>query len=157
MVHAPFIHLAPGGTQDHLSQCWQEDQALDVLESIKEAFNPLLVFTDSLSGESYLTVSDLKPELHIIIAQILKNIWRSDSHDISWWKIYWPDNRCLCVGTLLDPQFKTQYINPDNTEATKNKWYRNILHWILGGWARRFHLSPPTRCVIGPWPLKCYG
>lgn len=60
-------------TQGHLTQCWQEDQALNVPESMKESLNPLLEFTDSLSGESSLCVSYLEPELRLFTAQILHN------------------------------------------------------------------------------------
>ncbi len=53
----------------HLVPSWQD---LEVLESMHVALNPLLDFTDSLSGECYVSVSYLKPMLHLFKTQILK-------------------------------------------------------------------------------------
>lgn len=48
---------------------WQD---VDVLESIDAALSPLLEFTDALSGESYVSVSFLKPVMHLFNTSILK-------------------------------------------------------------------------------------
>ena len=53
----------------HLVPTWQD---IDVMESMHEALNPLLEFTDSLSGESYVSLSYLKPMLHLFRTQIQK-------------------------------------------------------------------------------------
>lgn len=52
--------LASDRKTRHLVPTWQD---IDVLESMNEALSPLLEFTDSLSGESYVTVSYVKPVL----------------------------------------------------------------------------------------------
>ncbi|XP_017555590.1 E3 SUMO-protein ligase ZBED1-like [Pygocentrus nattereri] len=48
---------------------WQD---VDILESIDAALSPLLEFTDALSGESYVSVSFLKPVMHLFNTSILK-------------------------------------------------------------------------------------
>lgn len=48
---------------------WQD---VDVLESIDAALSSLLEFTDALSGESYVSVSFLKPVMHLFNTSILK-------------------------------------------------------------------------------------
>ncbi len=47
---------------------WQD---LDVLESINQALQPLQEFTDALSGESYVSVSYVKPVLHLMTPPFL--------------------------------------------------------------------------------------
>lgn len=47
----------------HLVPTWQD---IDVLESVKKALSPLRDFTDALSGENYVSVSYLKPMLHLL-------------------------------------------------------------------------------------------
>ncbi|XP_017330427.1 E3 SUMO-protein ligase ZBED1-like [Ictalurus punctatus] len=48
---------------------WQD---VDVLESIDAALSPLLEFTNALSGESHVSVSFLKPVMHLFNTSILK-------------------------------------------------------------------------------------
>ncbi len=52
----------------HLVSSWQD---LEVLESINQALQPLQEFTDALSGESYVSVSYVKPVLHLMNTSIL--------------------------------------------------------------------------------------
>lgn len=47
----------------HLVPTWQD---ADVLESINRALSPLQEFTDALSGEDYVSISYLKPVLHLL-------------------------------------------------------------------------------------------
>ena len=54
----------------HLVPSWQD---LDVLESVNLALHPLQVFTDALSGESYVSVSYVKPVLHLLNTSVLLN------------------------------------------------------------------------------------
>lgn len=46
-------------------------QNTDVLESVSKALSPLQEFTDALSGEDYVSVSYLKPVLHLFNTKIL--------------------------------------------------------------------------------------
>lgn len=52
----------------HLVPSWQD---LDVLESINQALQPMQEFTDALSGESYASVSYVKPVLHLMNTSVL--------------------------------------------------------------------------------------
>ncbi|XDV18076.1 hypothetical protein PO909_023848 [Leuciscus waleckii] len=53
----------------HLLPTWQD---IDVLEAITKALKPLQDFTDALSGEEYVSVSYVKPVLHLLNTNILK-------------------------------------------------------------------------------------
>lgn len=44
-----------------------------VLESFHKALNPLLDFTDALSGEEYVSVSYLKPVLQLFNEEVLNH------------------------------------------------------------------------------------
>ncbi len=46
----------------HLVSTWQD---IEVLESIQKALKPLQDFTDALSGEEYVTISYVRPVLHL--------------------------------------------------------------------------------------------
>ncbi len=52
----------------HLVPTWQDT---DVLESISRTLGPLLEFTDALSGEDYVSVSYIKPVLHLFNNTVL--------------------------------------------------------------------------------------
>ncbi|KAL3991353.1 troponin I, fast skeletal muscle [Sarotherodon galilaeus] len=110
----------------HLVPSWQD---LDVLESVHGALNPLLEFTDSLSGESYVSVSYLKPMLHLFRTQILKPSEDETqlTKDLKMTVMAYLDekyndqitNELLDVATLVDPRFKVQYINAEHVDAIK--------------------------------------
>ena len=53
----------------HLIPSWQD---LDVLESMKAALGQLDDFMDMLSGEQKVTMSAIKPVLHILKTKVLK-------------------------------------------------------------------------------------
>ncbi|XP_039601528.1 zinc finger BED domain-containing protein 4-like [Polypterus senegalus] len=52
----------------HLVPSWAD---LDVLEAVSKALSPLMEFTDALSGEEYVTISFVKPVLHILNSRVL--------------------------------------------------------------------------------------
>ncbi len=52
----------------HLVPQWQDT---DVLESVSKALGPLQEFTDALSSENYISVSYVKPVLHLLNTNIL--------------------------------------------------------------------------------------
>ena len=52
----------------HLVPTWQDT---DVLESVSKTFSPLLEFTDVLPGEQYVSVSYIKPVLHLFNSTVL--------------------------------------------------------------------------------------
>lgn len=105
----------------HLVPTWQD---LDVLESINKAVKPLQDFTDALSGESYVSVSYIKPVLHLFKTSLLqpkeenteltKTIKRSimrylTTNTATLWR----------MSSLMDPRFRTTYIDPDKVEQVK--------------------------------------
>ncbi|XP_057208476.1 uncharacterized protein LOC130565609 isoform X2 [Triplophysa rosa] len=53
----------------HLNPRWQD---IAVLESVNAALKPAAEFTDLLSGESYVTVSSVKPVLKLLTEDIIK-------------------------------------------------------------------------------------
>ena len=53
----------------HLIPSWQD---IAVLESVNAALKPAAEFTDLLSGESYVTVSSVKPVLQLLTGDVLK-------------------------------------------------------------------------------------
>lgn len=118
----------------HLVLTWQD---IDVLESMNEALKPLLEFTDSLSGESYVSVSYLKPVLHLFRTELL-NPSDDDTQltkDIKTMVMEYLNEKyddemtdeLLDMASLLDPRFKTQYIRPDKIEAIKTRAVTEIL------------------------------
>ncbi|KAK1906521.1 Zinc finger BED domain containing protein 1 [Dissostichus eleginoides] len=118
--------LAADKKTRHLVLTWQD---LEVLESVLKALKPLLEFTDALSGEDYVTVSYVKPVLHLFHSSILA-IQDDDTALTQSIKVSILDylrekfddpatNDLLDMAGLVDPRFKTRYIAEDNLEETK--------------------------------------
>ncbi|XP_041747027.2 E3 SUMO-protein ligase ZBED1-like [Coregonus clupeaformis] len=122
---------------------WQD---IDVLESIHKALHPLLEFTDALSGEEYVSISYLKPVLHLFATSVLAE----DAEDTDLTKsiktkvLAYLNNKygdpniqeLLDVACFLDPRFKIQYISTDNIPAIKTRLKTEIVdlaqrtyHW----------------------------
>ncbi|XP_035848419.1 zinc finger BED domain-containing protein 1-like [Sander lucioperca] len=92
---------------------WQDTE---VLESIHKALHPLSEFTDALSGEEYVSISYLKPVLHLLATSVLAE----DAEDTD--------------------LFKTQYISADNLPAIKARLKTEMLES-----ARRTHQEKRSR------------
>ncbi|KAJ4941983.1 hypothetical protein JOQ06_011854 [Pogonophryne albipinna] len=118
--------LAADKKTRHLVLTWQD---LEVLESVLKALKPLLEFTDALSGEDYVTVSYVKPVLHLFHSSILA-IQDDDTALTQSIKVSILDylrekfddpatNDLLDMAGLVDPRFKTRYIVEDKLEETK--------------------------------------
>lgn len=60
--------LAADKKTQHLVPMWQD---IMVLESVTAALKPLQNFTDTLSGEAYVSVSYLKPVIHLLNTEVL--------------------------------------------------------------------------------------
>lgn len=107
----------------HLAPSWQD---LDGLESVNRALSPLVEFTDALSGEEYVSVSYLKPVLHLLNTTVLaaaeddttvtKRIkggilqYLNDKYDDP------ATDDLLDMASLVDPRFKMAYV-ADNRKA----------------------------------------
>jgi len=112
----------------HLVPQWQDT---DVLESMSKALKPLQEFTDALSGEDYVSVSYLKPVLHLFNTNILAvNDEDSDLTNTIKSKILEYINKkyddeetqeLLDMASFLDPRFKTNYIAVDKLPNIKAK------------------------------------
>ncbi|KAK7912807.1 hypothetical protein WMY93_013018 [Mugilogobius chulae] len=98
----------------HLVPSWQ-DMAL--LESLNKALDPLFEFTDTLSGEKYVSVSFLKPVLHLFNNEILSGkdgdteLTKAVKEGVlKYLNEKYDDhttNNLLDMATLVDPRFKT--------------------------------------------------
>ncbi|CAM4533447.1 unnamed protein product [Leuciscus chuanchicus] len=112
----------------HLVPTWQD---LEVLEATNKAVKPLQDFTDALSGESYVSVSYIKPVLHLFKTSLLL----PEEEDLELTKTikanimrYLESKYCdlekeelLDMATLLDPRFRTTYIDASKLEVVKKR------------------------------------
>ncbi|XP_056134808.1 maspardin isoform X2 [Lampris incognitus] len=105
----------------HLTPSWQD---IEVLEAIKKSLSPLVEFTDALSGEQYVSVSFVKPTLHLFSTSILAV--QEDDTDLSkcikqkivdYLKDKYdnaPTQELLDMASALDPRFKLKYVTEEN-------------------------------------------
>lgn len=112
----------------HLVPQWQDT---DVLESVSKALGPLQEFTDALSSENYISVSYVKPVLHLLNTKILavededtdltKTIKSKILNYIS--KHYEDETTqvLLDTATFLNPRFKTSYTDEDKLPNIKSR------------------------------------
>nr|XP_054592253.1 E3 SUMO-protein ligase ZBED1-like [Nothobranchius furzeri] len=112
----------------HLVPTWQD---LEVLEATNKAVKPLQDFTDALSGESYVSVSCIKPVLHLFKTSLLL----PEEEDLELTKTikanimrYLESKYCdlekeelLDMASLLDPRFRTTYIDASKLEVVKKR------------------------------------
>ncbi|KAI2666742.1 E3 SUMO-protein ligase ZBED1 [Labeo rohita] len=122
----------------HLIPTWQD---MDVLEFISKALRPLTEFTDALSGEDYVSVSYLKPVLHLfnktIVApqeddtQLTKNIKDKILEYLNE-KYADPDTEDLLdMASFVDPRFKTKYIKEEKVEYIMSKAAAEIEEMVV--------------------------
>lgn len=117
----------------HLVPTWQD---VEILESVNKAVKPLQDFTDALSGESYVTVSIIKPTLSIRSSllkpededtELTKKIKENILHYMTE-KYSDPDkDELLDIASLMDPRFRTTYINPTRVEYIKERAITELL------------------------------
>ncbi|XP_057213823.1 E3 SUMO-protein ligase ZBED1-like [Triplophysa rosa] len=110
----------------HLIPTWQD---IDVLESVSKTLGPLLDFTDALSGEDYVSVSYVKPVLHLFNTSMLlmqeedTDLTKSLKKEILCYinEKYKDDatQELLDVASCLDPRFKLDFISADNKPRVK--------------------------------------
>lgn len=117
----------------HLVLTWQD---VEVLESLNKVLSPLQDFTDALSGEQYVSVSYLKPVLHLFNTSILA-VEENDTQltkDIKKKILAYlnekyadPDtDDLLDMASLLDPRFRTTYISYEKVEDIQAKAVEEI-------------------------------
>ncbi|XP_025753343.1 zinc finger BED domain-containing protein 1-like [Oreochromis niloticus] len=112
----------------HLVPTWPD---LDVLEAVNKALAPLVEFTDVLSGEEYVTISSVKPVLHILHSRVLAE----EEDDVTLTKTikseilaYLDDKfsdpptvELLDTASFVDPRFKAAYISADCVTTIQEK------------------------------------
>ncbi|XP_073714924.1 E3 SUMO-protein ligase ZBED1-like [Misgurnus anguillicaudatus] len=119
----------------HLVPTWQDTE---VLESINAALHPLQVFTDAQSGELYVSVSYLKPVLHLLKTSTLAE--KDDDTDLtkaiksralSYMEDKYSDpatQELLDVASFLDPRFKMDYVRQENIPEIRSR--------VCHGWSK---------------------
>lgn len=111
----------------HLVPTWQD---LDILESVNQALQPLQEFTDALSSESYVSVSYVKPVLHLMKTSVLAEEEDSDLTKSIKMKILDYMNtkydnpatqELLDMSCFMDPRFKAGYITGEKVSDIKTR------------------------------------
>uniref|UniRef100_A0A673CIH1 BED-type domain-containing protein n=1 Tax=Sphaeramia orbicularis TaxID=375764 RepID=A0A673CIH1_9TELE len=112
----------------HLIPTWQD---IDVLEAVNKALSPLVEFTDALSGETYISVSFIKPTLHLFNHTILgpEEGENEMSKSIKRKILKYLNDKYSCpavqelldMASALDPRFKLKYVSQDNREAIEKR------------------------------------
>lgn len=112
----------------HLVPSWAD---LDVLEAVSKALSPLMEFTDALSGEEYVTISFVKPVLHILNSRVLAE--EEDDVELTktiktsilrYLKEKYSDpitEELLDTASFVDPRFKATYISAHNVPTIQEK------------------------------------
>ncbi|XP_051962423.1 E3 SUMO-protein ligase ZBED1-like [Xyrauchen texanus] len=111
----------------HLTPTWQD---IEVLEVINKTLTPLADFTDALSGEQYVTISSVKPVLHLF--ETMMAVQEDDtglarsikSKILHYLKEKYSDphtQELLDIATVLDPRFKLNYVSEDNKVSVKDR------------------------------------
>ncbi|KAI5627825.1 zinc finger BED domain-containing protein 1-like [Silurus asotus] len=123
---AAIGHVLPSNQKArHLTPTWQD---IKVLEVINKTLTPLADFTDALLGEQYISISSVKPVLHLfetIMAvkeddpDLTQSIKSKILHYLQ--EKYSDPNtqELLDIATVLDPQFKLDYVSEDNKASVK--------------------------------------
>lgn len=112
----------------HLLPTWQD---LEILESVNKALSPLQDFTDALSGERYVSISCVKPTLHLLNTSVLAeeeedtNLTKSlKSKILAYLNKKYEDSvtqELLNMSSFLDPRFRTQHISEQETQSLKEQ------------------------------------
>ncbi|XP_073689131.1 E3 SUMO-protein ligase ZBED1-like [Garra rufa] len=105
----------------HLILRWQD---VEVLEAVNKVLSPLQDFTDALSGEHYVSVSYVKPVLHLFNTTILAEeddnteLARDVKRNILAYlnEKYSDTDNLLDIASFLDPRFRTTYTKKENVE-----------------------------------------
>lgn len=102
-----------------------------MLEAINKSLSPLIEFTDALSGQKYVSVSFLKPTLHLFNNQILE-VQEEDTDLAKSIKLKIVDylndkysdtatQELLDMASALDPKFKLKYVIEDNRGSIEDR------------------------------------
>ncbi|KAF0042654.1 hypothetical protein F2P81_006186 [Scophthalmus maximus] len=106
---------------------WQD---IEVLEAIQKALKPLQDFTDTLSEEEYVTLSYVRPVLHLFNTTLLadeegtnelcKTI-KTTLDNLNGKYLEPSTSDLLEIASFLDPQFRAKYIQAERMDVPKRK------------------------------------
>ncbi|XP_061550161.1 E3 SUMO-protein ligase ZBED1-like [Phycodurus eques] len=129
-------------------------QDMRILESINKALNPLMEFTDALSGEEYVSASFVIPVLHLFKHQMLKSqdddtpLTRTIKEGIlNYLSDKYADDateKLLDMAMLLDPRFKIAYIKEERIDLMKTRAAAEMELLVAGGEAAAPAVSVPA-------------
>lgn len=112
----------------HLVLTWQD---IEVLEAIQRALKPLQDFTDALSGEEYVTLSYIRPVLHLFNTKLLapeegdSELTKSIKLTILTYlneKYSEPSaSDLLDIASFIDPRFRGKYASSEKLVALKER------------------------------------
>lgn len=107
---------------------WQD---IEVLEAIQKALKPLQDFTDALSGEDYVTLSYVRPVLHLFNNRLLASeegdseLCKSiKNRVVKYLNDKYADpttSDLLDIASLLDPRFRATYISCEKMDPLKHR------------------------------------
>lgn len=109
--------------------CTEDWQDTEVLKGINNALSPLSDFTDAVSGEQYVSVSSVKPVLHLFETSMLAI--QEDDTDFTkslktkilgslQEKYRDPKTQDLLdIATTLNPRFKMNFMSEENKATVK--------------------------------------
>lgn len=106
-------------------------QGVEVLEAVQKALKPLQDFTDALSGEEYVTLSYVRPVLHLFNKSLLAHeegdteLCKSiKTCTVDYLNAKYADpatSNLLDMASLVDPRFRAKYITSEDIDALKHK------------------------------------
>ncbi|KAK0138123.1 Zinc finger BED domain-containing protein 1 [Merluccius polli] len=112
-----------------ISQVLNDRKDIEVLEAMNNTLSPLAEFTDALSGELYVSVSSVKPVLHLFETSVLAvqdedtDFTRSvKSNILKYLQEKYSDPRTqdlLDMATTFDPRFKMNYISEEKKATVR--------------------------------------
>ncbi|XP_051964499.1 zinc finger BED domain-containing protein 4-like isoform X1 [Xyrauchen texanus] len=118
--------LSADRTARHLVPTWQD---VEVLEAVNNSLSPLAEFTDALSGEQYVSVSYVKPVLHLFNNKFLaEKVGETElskcikKNILDYLNEKFDDpltQELLDMASAVDPRFKLKYVNENGVEAVK--------------------------------------
>ncbi|CAI5682842.1 unnamed protein product [Oreochromis niloticus] len=107
---------------------WQD---IEVLEAVQKALKPLQDFTDALSGEKYVTLSYVRPVLHLFNTSLLapgeedSELCKSiKTHIVDYLNNKYADpstSDLFDMASFVDPRFRAKYIPSEKINALKHK------------------------------------
>lgn len=112
----------------HLIPTWQD---IEVLEAIQKALKPFQDFTDALSGKEYVTISYVRPVLHLLNTSLLAH--KDDDSElcksiktgiVDYLNAKYADpatSDMLDMPSLVDPRFRDKYLSSEKVNSMKNQ------------------------------------